>query len=282
MFFQYANRAKTLLATSISKSITTIVVESGTGALFPALTQPGEAFPVTIISVADQSIFEICYVTQRNTDTFTVIRAQENTNAQAFVSGDIVSLNMTAKIFNLFPQAGYLGVYDPDVVNTIGGYKKNAILADPQVPTQLWISLKDDNRTPPGDQTTGWWSSVNFSELGIRLNEFVSGRLGLRPNDTQGISLLTNGDTGQAHYKDNSGKSWDLAPQNYVDNVNADLQALKTDAVRGHGYNSGDNRIPNIWANNNSDRQRLQANVEGRHDITTACIEDVQDEKIAL
>ncbi|UMM63130.1 hypothetical protein [Aristophania vespae] len=399
MIIKYANRAKTQLARSISANEGIISVISGQGSLFPSLTQGAQLFPLTLVSIADQSQFEICYVLARNADSMTVLRGQEGTTAQAFESGDIVSLNMTASVFGLFPQAGYLGVYDPDIARTIGGYKKNAVLADGNIAGTLWLSLQDNNKTPPSHEATSWWLKLDFVSLGTQLGSFVSGLLGMRPQDKQGISLFTNGDNGLPVYSDVAGHKIDLAPQSTLDKVNKDLQGLKNhavisdawssddtsissirimhnqphnrvgvvsadgkhdlilpnidnltdlnndlqglkshavisdawssddtsissirimhdqphnrvgvvsadgqhdlilpnidnltdlnndlqsfkaDAVTGHGYGPGDHRIPNIWANNNSDRQRLQANVEGKNDIIAASIDDVSDEK---
>lgn len=338
MLFKYANRAKTLLARSIAANETNLSVEAGQGALFPALTQGRELFALTLVSVADQSTYEICYVIARNGDDMTVLRGQEGTKAQPFESGDIVSLNMTANIFNLFPQAGYLGVYDNAVANFIGGYKKNAILSDPNAPALLWVSLQDQNKTPPSDQATDWWMKIDFGALNTRLSTFVSGVIGLNPQDHQGISLFTR--NGLPFYRDNDGGNFTLTTQDNLNNVNNDLQnfkqqqavisvpyssydtritrirtlhdqphphvavqgendqynfslanlddihdtnnalnTFKQDAVTGHGNGPGDSRVLNIYGNNNADRQRLEANVQGKRDIITACIEDVTDER---
>ncbi|UMM63155.1 hypothetical protein [Aristophania vespae] len=338
MIIKYANRAKTQLARSISANEGIISVISGQGSLFPSLTQGAQLFPLTLVSIADQSQFEICYVLARNADSMTVLRGQEGTTAQAFESGDIVSLNMTASVFGLFPQAGYLGVYDPDIARTIGGYKKNAVLADGNIAGTLWLSLQDNNKTPPSHEATSWWLKLDFVSLGTQLGSFVSGLLGMRPQDKQGISLFTNGDNGLPVYSDVAGHKIDLAPQSTLDKVNKDLQGLKNhavisdawssddtsissirimhnqphnrvgvvsadgkhdlilpnidnltdlnndlqsfkaDAVTGHGYSDGDQRVTNIWANNDKEYPRLQANIGTNQTLITARIEDITKE----
>ena len=85
MGIKLANNAVSRLAGNISNSATTIVLVSGEGALFPALTA-GEWFPATIISSA--GAIEIIKVTARSTDTLTVERGQEGTAPAAFLAGE--------------------------------------------------------------------------------------------------------------------------------------------------------------------------------------------------
>lgn len=96
MNLKFTNNAAAKLASSISSTSTQLTVESGKGSLFPAITSP-QYFYVTI--VGDDKM-EIVKVTERSTDTFTIVRAQDNTTASAFSAGDVVELRITAAAFN--------------------------------------------------------------------------------------------------------------------------------------------------------------------------------------
>lgn len=81
---KFANNASSLLAASITDIETTIQVDAGYGALFP---NPGatEYFVIALENAAGD--VEICKVTARATDLFTVVRGWEDTIAQAWTNG---------------------------------------------------------------------------------------------------------------------------------------------------------------------------------------------------
>ena len=90
------NNAFGTLASSISSSATTIALDSGQGARFPTLSSP-DYFYGTLIDTSNN--LEIVKVTARSTDSLTVTRAQDNTSARAFSTGDRFELRPTAKLF---------------------------------------------------------------------------------------------------------------------------------------------------------------------------------------
>lgn len=92
-----ANNAVGRLASNRSASDTALVLVSGDGAKFPALTT-GQYFPVTLVRASDGAV-EIVKVTARSSDTLTVTRAQEGTAALALIAGDRVELRLTAGTF---------------------------------------------------------------------------------------------------------------------------------------------------------------------------------------
>ena len=98
----FTNNAATTLASSILVGATSLTVSSGTGALFPTLAG-GAYFYCTLSNTANTTI-EIIKVTARSTDTFTIVRAQDNTSASAFTAGDKVELRLTAIDLQNFPQ----------------------------------------------------------------------------------------------------------------------------------------------------------------------------------
>lgn len=88
------NNAVSVLAADITSGQTSIDVYAGTGVLFPTLGV-GDYFYATISSVANA--YEVVKVTARSTDTFTIVRAQEDTTALSFPSGSRIELRVTAQ-----------------------------------------------------------------------------------------------------------------------------------------------------------------------------------------
>jgi hypothetical protein len=86
MGVQFANNAASTLASSITNVATTISLAIGTGALFPAASVvSGNYFYLTLIDSANN--IEIVKVTDRTTDTLTVIRARDGTTALLRTTG---------------------------------------------------------------------------------------------------------------------------------------------------------------------------------------------------
>lgn len=94
----YKNNANSTLASGINTSVTSITLASGGGANFPAITGLG-FFYATLLNISNGA-FEIVKVTARNTDTLTIVRAQEGTSALAFSAGDRVELRITAALLD--------------------------------------------------------------------------------------------------------------------------------------------------------------------------------------
>jgi hypothetical protein len=91
----FSNNANTTLASPISSGATTIIVATGTGALFP---NPGlgQYFTLTLNDQATGQVYEICYCTARTGDSLTVTRGQEGTTAVAWLLGDFAYNAWTA------------------------------------------------------------------------------------------------------------------------------------------------------------------------------------------
>ena len=99
MGVKITNNAAGTLAAGISSSATTLTVTTGQGALFPTLTGVDYCF-LTLIDTSNN--LEIVKCTARSTDSFTVVRAQDNTSARAFAISDRIELRPTAALFNEF------------------------------------------------------------------------------------------------------------------------------------------------------------------------------------
>lgn len=99
---KFTNNATTSLAASLTNVATSLTVSTGQGALFPVLGA-GEYFWCTLTNVG--GIVEIIKVTARATDTFTIVRAQDNTSALAWNTGDRVELRIVAAVLDSMPQS---------------------------------------------------------------------------------------------------------------------------------------------------------------------------------
>lgn len=107
MIFEYANNARTTLASGINETDTSLTVSTGTGAEFPVITS-GQAFYCTLLDAATLTINEIVEVTARSGDVFTIVRGQQGTTAQVWIAGSIVTQLITAGDLANFVQAAQL------------------------------------------------------------------------------------------------------------------------------------------------------------------------------
>ena len=101
--FVFANNVNTTLAAGINSTATTITLTSS--AHLPTLVA-GEIFALTLNDAATQSVYEIVYVTAITGATLTVIRGQENTAAQSWLTNDYAYASNTAGILGSFIQSG--------------------------------------------------------------------------------------------------------------------------------------------------------------------------------
>jgi hypothetical protein len=97
MAIKFTNNATSTLASGIASGALSLTVASGQGALFPTLGG-SDYFYCTLSNVAN--VIEIIKVTARTSDTFTIVRAQDNTTASAFVTGDKVELRLVAAVLS--------------------------------------------------------------------------------------------------------------------------------------------------------------------------------------
>lgn len=93
-----ANDAYGVLSTAAANTDTTLTLQSGQGARFPALTTgSGDWFYVTIIATST-GLKEVCQVTGASGDVLTVVRGVDGTTAQTFAAGCRVELRWNAAI----------------------------------------------------------------------------------------------------------------------------------------------------------------------------------------
>ena len=98
----WTNNASSLLASGITNTATACTVTAGQGALFPS---PG-ANQYCVATLEDTSgNIEVVWFTNRTSDTFTIVRAQEGTTALAWTAGDLFANLVTAGTLAAFQQA---------------------------------------------------------------------------------------------------------------------------------------------------------------------------------
>lgn len=179
MPLQTANNATSRLASSITTSSTSISLQAGDGAKFPALTTNGW-FPVTLIKADGQ--LEICRCTARSGDVLTVQRARENTTAKAFSSGDRVELRLTQAAIDAvqFPYSTALATgTDANSVTSPGVYYCNSdAQATPELnwPILLAGTLNVEAAETGNSQITQTYTSRNGTGGAVR--KFVRVRFG--------------------------------------------------------------------------------------------------------
>ncbi len=96
-FDNHKNFAYSTVATAPSPATsgTSLVIQSGDGAIFPAVPFNAVIWPVSVSpSVANA---EIVRVTGKSTDTLTIVRTQEGTSARTVVVGDQIAAAITVK-----------------------------------------------------------------------------------------------------------------------------------------------------------------------------------------
>lgn len=104
-FDAHKNLAYSTIATAPSpaSSDTSLVVQTGDGALFPAVPFNVTIWPIGINPKSTNA--EIARVTAISTDTFTITRTQEGTSARAILVGDQIANTITNKVLTDIEQS---------------------------------------------------------------------------------------------------------------------------------------------------------------------------------
>lgn len=98
------NNAYGSLLTNISPTSTTITLQAGEGSRFPSVTlASGDFFFLSLINSLNE--IEIIKVTNRVSDTLTVVRGQDGTTARNYLSNNCrIELRPVAALFNALPN----------------------------------------------------------------------------------------------------------------------------------------------------------------------------------
>ena len=95
MTVKFTNNASTTVGTGINASATSLTVASASS--FPQLSGADDYCYLTLQG-ATNTTREVVKATALSGNTFTIVRAQDNTSAASWVAGDIVELRMTAAL----------------------------------------------------------------------------------------------------------------------------------------------------------------------------------------
>ena len=96
MGIKFSNNASANIIQALTSTATSVSITPGKGDLFPSITE-GDYFYATL---AGNKGLEIVKVTNRVNDTMTIVRAQDNTMALSFDTGDLFELRIVAADFN--------------------------------------------------------------------------------------------------------------------------------------------------------------------------------------
>lgn len=185
----WANVAKTTLAGPINATTTTIVVQAGSGALFP---NPGQNqyFTVTMIPASTGIPGEIMWCTGRSGDTLTVIRAQEGTTGTAYLAGDTVSNRVTAGgLLGPAQIPTYPGNPNTFLAGEAGSAEESPDFVWDTVDKALWVCVVGSSNPA----TTLWLQTNTYQALSANAAYFVNAATGSDSNDgkTSGTAWLT-------------------------------------------------------------------------------------------
>lgn len=106
----FANNVAGTLAANIGPSDTLILLGSGQGSRFPALTGD-DYFYATIVHQTTGDI-EVVKCTGRSSDTLTVIRGRDGTSAIAFTTGSLIEMRLVAKALRDLDYSSARGAAD--------------------------------------------------------------------------------------------------------------------------------------------------------------------------
>lgn len=186
----FTNNASAPLASSISSSATAIVVTTGQGALFPALSG-ADYFYATLTNSSNQ--LEIVKVTARSSDTMTVVRGQEGTTARAYVATDKIEVRVTAAGLTSMAQLDRTQTFSvtPTFTNALAVTSGGTGVTTSTGTGAVVLSTSPTLVTPVlGTPTSGTLTNCTFPTL----NQNTTGTAA----NVTGIVAVANGGTGLA------------------------------------------------------------------------------------
>jgi hypothetical protein len=198
MPIKFTNNATTTLASSITASATSIPLAVGTGALFPAVTTgSGNFFYATLVDSSNN--IEIVKVTNRATDTVTVVRGQDGTTAKAYIGGDKFELRPTAAA--LEDLGSGMNIVDLPAGTTLGGSAITTPTATQTLTNKTLTSPTINGGTISSPNLSGTpttpTASAGTNDTQIASTAFVASAIsGLIPSGTKMLFQQTAAPTG--------------------------------------------------------------------------------------
>lgn len=196
----FKNDARANLASAISPSDTSLVLEAGYGDLFPVANMGtgtvGDWFKTTLEKETGEK--EIIRVRTRSSGSdilSNVLRAQEGTTAMSFdAATSVVGLRLTADDIQsvitaaeLMASMGLRPIPDwSSVIAAATGYPNLSVVMHNGV---SWKSIMDANAAEPGTDLTRW---VRWAEL-VQTTNPTCGATGPVPTDDRSLTYISTG-----------------------------------------------------------------------------------------
>jgi hypothetical protein len=183
---------ETTLANGISNNATTMTVAAGTGsALMGGVTlAPGNVDIFTVALDVDTQNEEVVYITQVNTDTFTIVRGRAGTSAISHTGGATVKHVLTSDDLNFY-TAG-VATADAAVPETVVTAKADLLVgASSGVVDNLAVGTNGQVLTADATQTLGVrWATP--TDANLTLNAQTGTTYTLVASDANKLVTLSN------------------------------------------------------------------------------------------
>lgn len=186
MSLLFENNAISTLAAGISDSDLSLTIQAADGLLFPS-PSGNDSFLCTLSDASNN--IEIVEVTNKSSDTFTIVRGQEGTVAKAYLSGDSVELRVTAGVLSQYRQGVGDGVTDYGTNSAIGLAQVHDFI---NCTAAITITLADAATMAEGYQVTIKNSSagkVTITPSGGDTIDGVAGSIGIGPAGSVYLSV---------------------------------------------------------------------------------------------
>lgn len=171
MKLHLTNNAESTLAGAINETAATVLLAPGTGALFPQLAN-GEFFPLSLVKTSGGApVREIVYVTARDVDSCTVLRAQEGTTASPFSAGDYAGCHPTAGCFGAKADLAGSAFTGPVSATDITATGTASLPA-----TTFTGDVDAGDHTLKGAVMQDWGDKVKVLDIGVNVIDYRDGK----------------------------------------------------------------------------------------------------------
>jgi hypothetical protein len=166
----FENNSNAILAADIDNVTTAITVSPGQGANFPSITAPNEIFFITLQNYAAQLV-EICRVTDRVGDVFTVLRGQDGTSGRNWVVADTaIQSRVTKETLEAFIQSPQTWEYFTSTESQ-AAFSTAATL--PATDDRVQAFINGVRQFPPNHFTVTGSQQLTFTE-GLAAGDYVA------------------------------------------------------------------------------------------------------------
>lgn len=192
MSLLFTNNAVSTLAAGLSAGGTSLTVQASDGNLFPNPTG-NDSFLVTLQDASNN--IEIVECTSRTGDALTVVRAQEGTADQNWLSGDSVELRITAGVLSQYRQGVGDAVVDTGINKSLGASDVHDIINATAAVTVTLLSAAtaaEGYQVTIKNQSTGI-VTIDRANAGDTINGVVQ-NIAINAGDSVTLSVNQNED----------------------------------------------------------------------------------------